>query len=121
MGEKVIVNIKTFTDGYKPLDRVIPAMPWSRTLSKGAKIHREIVRQRGVWCAKRATTHIVSLSQEKLDPPQEKLDPRPLFLRRRDPAFARASAGLISKSSKAAMQRRRRKVTVPKSSFHPPG
>ena len=26
MGEKVIVNIKTFADGHKPPDRVIPAM-----------------------------------------------------------------------------------------------
>jgi glyoxylate reductase len=26
MGEKVIINIKTFTDGHKPPDRVIPAM-----------------------------------------------------------------------------------------------
>jgi len=26
MGEKVIINIKTFADGHKPPDRVIPAM-----------------------------------------------------------------------------------------------
>jgi glyoxylate reductase len=26
MGEKVIINIKTFMDGHKPPDRVIPAM-----------------------------------------------------------------------------------------------
>jgi glyoxylate reductase len=26
MGEKVIVNIKSFVDGHKPPDRVIPAM-----------------------------------------------------------------------------------------------
>ena len=26
MGEKVIINIKTFVDGHKPPDRVIPAM-----------------------------------------------------------------------------------------------
>jgi glyoxylate reductase len=26
MGEKVIINIKTFDDGHKPPDRVIPAM-----------------------------------------------------------------------------------------------
>jgi glyoxylate reductase len=26
MGEKVIINIKTYTDGHKPPDRVIPAM-----------------------------------------------------------------------------------------------
>jgi glyoxylate reductase len=26
MGEKVIINIKTFIDGHKPPDRVIPAM-----------------------------------------------------------------------------------------------
>jgi len=26
MGEKVIVNIKTFVDGHQPPDRVIPAM-----------------------------------------------------------------------------------------------
>jgi len=26
MGEKVIVNIRSFADGHKPPDRVIPAM-----------------------------------------------------------------------------------------------
>ncbi len=26
MGEKVIVNIKTFIDGHRPPDRVIPSM-----------------------------------------------------------------------------------------------
>jgi glyoxylate reductase len=26
MGEKVIINIKTFADGHKPPDRIIPAM-----------------------------------------------------------------------------------------------
>jgi glyoxylate reductase len=26
MGEKVIVNIKTFMDGHRPPDRVIPSM-----------------------------------------------------------------------------------------------
>ena len=26
MGEKVIINIKTFTDGHKPPDRVLPSM-----------------------------------------------------------------------------------------------
>jgi len=26
MGEKVIINIKTFVDGHKPPDRVVPAM-----------------------------------------------------------------------------------------------
>jgi glyoxylate reductase len=26
MGEKVIINIKTFTDGHTPPDRVLPAM-----------------------------------------------------------------------------------------------
>jgi len=26
MGEKVIIKIKTFADGHKPPDRVIPAM-----------------------------------------------------------------------------------------------
>jgi glyoxylate reductase len=26
MGEKVIVNVKTFMDGHRPPDRVIPAM-----------------------------------------------------------------------------------------------
>ena len=26
MGEKVIINIKTFADGHKPPDRVLPAM-----------------------------------------------------------------------------------------------
>jgi glyoxylate reductase len=26
MGEKVLVNIKSFIDGHKPPDRVIPAM-----------------------------------------------------------------------------------------------
>jgi len=26
MGEKVIVNIKTFMDGHRPPDRVLPAM-----------------------------------------------------------------------------------------------
>jgi glyoxylate reductase len=26
MGEKVIINIKTFADGHKPPDRVIPAI-----------------------------------------------------------------------------------------------
>ena len=26
MGEKVIINIKTFMDGHRPPDRVIPAM-----------------------------------------------------------------------------------------------
>ena len=26
MGEKVIINIKTFADGHRPPDRVIPAM-----------------------------------------------------------------------------------------------
>jgi len=26
MGEKVIINIRTFADGHKPPDRVIPSM-----------------------------------------------------------------------------------------------
>jgi glyoxylate reductase len=26
MGEKVIINIKTFMDGHRPPDRVLPAM-----------------------------------------------------------------------------------------------
>jgi glyoxylate reductase len=26
MGEKVIINVKTYADGHKPPDRVIPAM-----------------------------------------------------------------------------------------------
>jgi glyoxylate reductase len=26
MGEKVIVNVKTFMDGHRPPDRVIPSM-----------------------------------------------------------------------------------------------
>jgi glyoxylate reductase len=26
MGEKVIINIKTFVDGHKPPDRVLPSM-----------------------------------------------------------------------------------------------
>jgi glyoxylate reductase len=26
MGEKVIINIKTFADGHKPPDRVLPSM-----------------------------------------------------------------------------------------------
>ncbi|MEL6753132.1 MAG: D-glycerate dehydrogenase, partial [Pseudomonadota bacterium] len=26
MGEKVIINIKTFADGHKPPDRVVPAL-----------------------------------------------------------------------------------------------
>ena len=30
MGEKVIINIKTFADGHKPPDRVIPAMSETR-------------------------------------------------------------------------------------------
>jgi glyoxylate reductase len=25
MGEKVIINVKTFTDGHRPPDRVLPA------------------------------------------------------------------------------------------------
>src|SRR6185369_5554229 len=35
MGEKVIINIRTWMDGHKPPDRVIPAKPGSKRLTAG--------------------------------------------------------------------------------------
>ena len=40
MGEKVIINIKTFMDGHRPPDRVLPSMLW-RSAASSAVIIRE--------------------------------------------------------------------------------
>jgi hypothetical protein len=49
MGEKVIVNIKTFLDGHRTPDRVLPSMrePARRTMLVGL----DVPRGAGLWSA----------------------------------------------------------------------
>ena len=39
MGEKVIVNIRTFMDGHKPPDRVLPSMLERSARDSAAGVH----------------------------------------------------------------------------------
>ena len=64
MGEKVIVNIKTFTDGYKPLDRVIPAMPWSHTVEGCEDSQGDSETARSVVREARNNSHCLTVSRE---------------------------------------------------------
>ena len=93
MGEKVLINIKTFVDGHRPPDRVLPRNVLSRTARRTCHIcPTGSPRLRGLSAAhRRHVLGLVDLQHGPFDDPPDRLAER--VVERRDDRLHRAVLG----------------------------